>query len=265
MKFGKSAAEAAQDDRGGAGGDYIRYLKEGPNTFRILQEPDEWLYYFEHFSPAGFSFPCPRGKNDPVSVCPGCSSDNDKMSKVSRKIAFNVLMSFNGTEYVNAFKIGPMVSEKLENRFKRFDTITDRDYTITKYKTSADRWDFDVEGGTPTPVDLHKDQWKDIEALLAQSYEEAWGDPQKAAANSKASDEAAKDPAVASPPVRMKIDPAQPEEPPFEQEKAYKEADLRRMDPQALLALIKDELKIEPPSSLTTTPEVVDWLMALQS
>jgi hypothetical protein len=37
------------------------------------------------------------------------------------------------------------------------------------------------------------------------------------------------------------------------------------MDPQALLTLIKDELKIEPPSSLTTTPEVVDWLMALQS
>lgn len=263
MRFGKSAQEAAEEASRGGGGDFIRYLKEGSTTIRILQEPDEWLYYWEHFSPSGFSFPCLSEDRD---NCPGCSSDNEKMKKASRKIAFNVLVSFNGTEYINAFKIGPMVSEKLENRYKRFDTITDRDYTITKYKTSNDRWDFDVEGGTPTPVDLHKDEWKDIEALLAQSYEDAWGDPQKAEANTKAADAAAKEPAVASPPSgRMKIDPAQSEEPPFESEKAYKEADLRRMDPIDLLTLIKDEMQIEPPSSLTTSPEVVDWLMALQS
>ena len=49
-------------------------------------------------------------------------SDNEKMKKVSRKIAFNVLDSFNGAEYVNVCKVGPMVADKLENRFKRFDT-----------------------------------------------------------------------------------------------------------------------------------------------
>lgn len=266
MRFGKSAKEAADEPgRSGGGGDFLRYLKEGDTTLRILQEPDEWLYYWEHFSPAGFSFPCPRGPEDPKEDCPGCSSDNEKMSKVSRKIAFNVLVSFNGVEYVNGFKIGPMVGDKLDNRYKRFGTVTDRDYTITKYKTSGDRWDFDVEGNTPTPIDLRKADWKDIEALLAASYDEAWGDPSQAAANKQATESAP----VESTPKRPTIAAApkvQPEDPPFEQEKAYQEADLRAMSPEDLLKVINSEMKMVPPSTITNdSTAMVDWLMELQS
>ncbi len=265
MRFGKSAEEAAEEPgRGGGSGDFIRYLKPGDNLMRILQDPPEWVYYWEHFSPAGFSFPCPRGKDDPKDMCPGCSSDNEKMAKVSRKIAFNVLTSFNGTEYVNAFKIGPMVSDKLDNRYKRFGTVTDRDYTITKYKTGGDRWDFDVEGSTPTPIDLRKEEWKDIEALLQASWDEAWGDPNQAQANLQASNT----PEVAETPKRPTIavtPKAQPEEPPFEEEQAYNEADLRSMDHTALVSLINNEMKMIPPSTLTTSDAVVDWLLELQS
>jgi len=262
MRFGKSAEEAAEEpSRGGGGGRFIRYLKEGDNTFRILQEPTEWKYYWEHFSPAGFSFPCPRDKDDPEDMCPGCSSDNERMKKVSRKIAFNVLHSFNGNEYVDAMKIGPMVSEKLDNRYKRFGTVTDRDYTVTKYKTGADRWDFDVEGGTPTPIDLRKEDWKDIEAMLQAAWDDAWGDPNQAQANLQASN------APAPEPKRPTIAPApkQSEEPPFDGEKAYNEADLRRMDHTDLVKLINDEMKMIPPSTLQTSDAVVDWLMELQS
>jgi len=266
MRFGSSKDEAATEpSRGGSGGDFIRYLKDGSTTMRILQEQDEWKYYWEHFSPAGFSFPCPRKPSDPVEDCPGCASDNEKMSKVNRKIAFNALTSFNGVEYVNVWKIGPMVADKLENRIKRFDTITDRDYTITKYKTSGDRWDFDVEGATPTPVDLRKQDWKDIEALLQQAWDDAWGDPATAAANTKASATAteaprsnAKRPTIAPAPV------VDDEEPPFE-EKVYQEADLRALDYEVLLKMIKDDMNIEPPAKMTTSDQVVDWLMELQS
>src|SRR4249919_230048 len=104
MRFGKSKDEAQEEPgRGGGGGDFIKYLKEGNTTFRILQEQEEWKYYWEHFSPEGYSFPCPRDVDDPIEMCPGCSSDNEKMKKVSRKIAFNALHSFNGTEYVDVF------------------------------------------------------------------------------------------------------------------------------------------------------------------
>jgi hypothetical protein len=268
MRFGKSADEAKEEPgRGGGSGDFIRYLKPGDTTLRILQEPDEWLYYWEHFSPAGFSFPCPREADDPKDICPGCSSDNEKMAKVSRKIAFNTLTSFNGTEYVNAFKIGPMVSEKLDNRFKRFGTVTDRDYTISKYKTGQDRWDFDVEGNTPTPVDLRKDQWKDIEALLKQAYDDAWGDPNQAAANKQASESPVAPHAqeVSSSPKRPTIAPTpKQEEPPFE-EKAYQEADLRAMDRDTLINLIDQDMKLPVPATLKTPDAIVDWLMELQS
>jgi hypothetical protein len=269
MRFGKSAAEAAEEPGRGSGGDFIRYLKDGDQTFRILQEPDEWVYYWEHFSPTGFSFPCPREASDPIEDCPGCSSENERMKKPSRKIAFNILHSFNGNEYVDAMKIGPMVSEKLENRYKRFGTVTDRDYTVTRYKTSADRYDFDVEGTTPTPVDLHKEQWKDIEAMLVKAWDDAWGDPNQAAANRQAVESAPAETTVApAATVRPTIAPAPavaPEEPPFDQpEPTFQEADLRQMSHGALLALIKASMGLTPPTTLITTNAVVDWLMELQ-
>jgi len=154
VRFGRSAAEAAEEpSRGGAGGDFIKYLREGDTTFRILQDRDDgWVYYWEHFSPMGFSFPCTNEED----TCPGCISDNEKMKKVGRKIAFNVLESFNGTDYVNVYKVPSTVASKLENRIARFGTVTDRDYTITKYKTTGDRWDFDLEGDTPTPVPIER-------------------------------------------------------------------------------------------------------------
>jgi hypothetical protein len=263
MRFGKSAAEAAEEPSRGSGGSFIKYLKDGDNTMRILQEPEEWLYYWEHFSPAGFSFPCPRDKDDPVEDCPGCSSDNERMKRLNRRIAFNVLHSFNGTEYVDAMKIGPMVSEKLENRYKRFGTVTDRDYIITRYKTSADKYDFDVEGTNPHPIDLRKEEWKDIEAMLQEAWDDAWGDPAQAEANKKATEQAPVDPAPRRPTIAPA--PKQSEEPPFEQEKVYQEADLRKMEEPVLRALIGTDMHMTPPESLTTSDAIVDWLMELQS
>lgn len=249
MRFGKSKEEAEKEpSRGGGGGDFIKYLMEGSTTFRIAQEPQDWCYYWEHFSPEGFSFACNNEED-----CPGCTSENEKMKKVSRKIAFNVLQSWQGTDYVNVYKIGPMVGDKLENRYKRLDTLTDRDYTITKYKTNGDRWDFDVEGGIPTPVDFSKYDLKDIESMLMEQWEEHWGGG------------ATGHPAETKPARRATIAPAQQQEdPPFEEEKVYQEADLRQMDLQGLRDLLQSDMKLTPPVTLDTPDEVVDWLMELQ-
>jgi len=265
VRFGKSKTEAAEEPGRGGGGDFIRYLKDGSTTFRILQEQDEWVYFWEHFSPAGFSFPCPRSADDPVEMCPGCSSDNDKMRKAGRKIAFNVLHSVNGNEYIDAFKVGPMVADKLENRIKRYDTITDRDYTITKYKTGNDRWDFDVEGATPTPIDLRKEEWKDIEAMLQQAWDDAWGDPEAAERNKAAAEMQTARPRATIAPAPKRVAPKEvaPEEPPFE-EKSYREEDLRAMELPKLVETIRADMKVTPPETLKTSDEVVDWLMALQ-
>ena len=238
MRFGKSAAEAAEEPGRGSGGEFIKYLKDGDNTFRILQEPDEWVYYWEHFHPTRYSFPCPREAGDPIEDCPGCSSDNERIKKPSRKIAFNILHSFNGNEYVDAMKIGPMVSEKLENRYKRFGTVTDRDYTVTRFKTAQDRYDFDVEGASPTPVDLHKEDWKDIETMLQKTWDDAWG---ARWLQHRTEPVAPRRPTIAPAPAVAQ------EEPPFEDaEPTFQEADLRQMSHGALLALIKASMGLHP-------------------
>jgi hypothetical protein len=254
MTFGKSKTEADQEpSRGGGGGDFIRYLKDDPVTMRILQEQSEWKYYWEHYDQGKqVSYPCPRSATDPIEMCQGCSSDNERTAKVSRKIAFNALTSFNGVEYVNVWKVGPMVADKLENRIKRWDTITDRDYTLSRYKGSGDRWDFDVEGGTPVAIDLHKEEWKDIEALLQQAWDDVWGE----GGSVQREEEVFRPRATIAP-------AAQSEEPPFEP-KVYQETDLRAMDYEHLVMVVKEQMGETPPSTLTTTNQVVDWLMDLQ-
>lgn len=263
LRFGKSAREAEQEpSRGGSGGDFIRYLKDGDTTFRIMQEPDDWTYYWEHFSPMGFSFPCSNEED-----CYGCVSEIEKMKKANRRIAFNVIQGYNGVDYVNVYKVGTTVAEKLKNRFNRFGTVTDRDYTITRIKT-GDRYDFDLDGGPQSPVDFSKFEMKDIEALLAQSWEDAWGSPDLVKTNQEGTAAAVESkpvkPGGASPAKRITIAP-QPaeEEPPFE-EKVYREADLRKMDYEDLLSLVKTDVGQAPPDGLSTTDEVVDWLMSIQ-
>ena len=263
MRFGKSAAEAAEEpNRGGSGGDFIKYLRDGDTTFRILQEPDDWTYYWEHFSPAGFSFPC-NGEED----CPGCISDNEKMKKVSRKIAFNVLQGYNGQDYVNVYKVSSTLADKLKNRFARFSTVTDRDYTITKFKTSGDRVDYDLEGNTPTPIDVSKYDLRNIEEMLATSFDEAWGNPQQAAVNRQSTAAASRETQVAQKVRSLTVAPTvQSQDPPSEpaDELEVSEDDLRAMDTGELKVLLKGQGIVDLPEDLGTSDQIVDWLMATQ-
>lgn len=264
MRFGKSAAEAAAEPSRSSGGDFIKYLKDGDTTFRIIQEPDDWKYYWEHFNPGGFSFPCPRDVSDPIEDCPGCSSEIEKMSKVSRKVAFNVLTSFNGQDYVNVYKITGTLADKLKNRFARQGTLTDRDYTITKFKTSGDRTDFDVDGQLPSPIDLTKYELKDVEQMLADTYDEQWGNPQTARESASKAAQSARETEVVAKVRGLSVAPApKQEEPPFEKapEKEVKEEDLRAMSYEEILLLVKSEVDEAPPAEADTTDKVVDWLM----
>ena len=192
------------------------------------------------------------------------------MTKVSRKVAFNVLESFNGQEYVNAYKVSNTLAEKLKNRFARQGTITDRDYTITKYKTSGDRGTSTWRGQLPTPVDLSKYELKDIEQMLADSYDEHWGDPDEAQQNLAAMSQRGTARPRWSTKVRgLSVAPApkvQPQEPPSEPvaqraEKVVEEADLRQMTMEEITLLVKTEVGEPIPPECDTTAKVVDWLM----
>jgi hypothetical protein len=183
----------------------MRYPKDGTFKFRVLQEPKDWVYFWEHYPPVGFPFPCTNDRK----TCPGCISDNEKMKKPSRKVAFNALEG----EYVNVWKIPPLLADKLKLRFDRFGTVTDRDYSFTRYKTSGDKTEYDVEGEAPREIDLSKFELKEIEPMLVESYNEVWGDSQKVRATEQRIDDAAADAAL-----KERMDKAvetQEEKPPF--------------------------------------------------
>lgn len=290
MRFGVSADEAKEDKRfQKSGGKYINRLKEGDNTLRILQEPKEWLHFAEHFNPTGFSFPC-NGEDN----CPGCTSTVEKMKGTSPQVAFNA----KSGEYVNVYAIPRRLADKLQLRFDRIGTVTDRDYTITKYKNSSDKVDYEVEGDLPAPL-LDVPELRDIEQLLQDAWDESWGDSAKVRQATEAGiramekREAEQDdkPPFSQPAAEQhgtvsgvakderQDTPAKqdPWAPPAEEEKALDEAHKQAADaPSEEIVVTEEQLRsmtlgelkefctkdgTDLPDRFDTTDEAVDWLL----
>jgi hypothetical protein len=249
MKFGMSPEEAASEPaRGGGGGGFIKYCKEGKNVLRILDEPDKWIYFWEHYNPTGFSFPCTRDRD----TCPGCTSDVEKMKKASYKVAMNC---FDG-QYTNVWKFpNQAVGEKLKARYERIGTIRDRDYMITQIK-SAGGTDYDVEGLEKEPltesqVEEFQQYMSDPEQLLAEAYEQSWGD------SALTREVKTEKPKGDKPTARAKIKKEEPVE-----EKVYTESELRAMDPWVLADLCKNEGYGDIPVGTESPDQIVDWMLA---
>lgn len=245
MKFSKSWGEEPESTPTSTG--YIRYFKNPETTFRVLQDPTDWLSYWEHFNPSGYPFPCTGDRTS----CPGCTSDNEKMKKAQRRVAINVLEG----EYVNVYKFPKTLAEKLETRAERIGTVTDRDYTIFKtQKTNGDgstRTDYDLEGGDKIPVDLSKLELKDVEAMLLAAYEQSWGDSDLVQQTQERATEEQQ---------LSVLKKAVPKDPPFE--KVYSEAELRSMTPHDLLITMEKEGIDGPEGADKMTPDqLVDWLV----
>lgn len=255
MKFGLSAKEAEAQPPRGAGGAFMKYPKAGDNTVRILDEPDKWIYYWEHFNPNGFSFPCTNERD----TCKGCTSDDPKMQKASQKVAFN---AYDG-QYTNVWKVPKLsVADKLKSRYERYGTITDRDYLIRQIKTSNST-DYDVEGLDKEPltkdmVTEFEQHRADPETMLAQAYEEAWGDSPRVQQAKSEPRKAVAPPAKANGDVRAPFIVQAAPEP---EQKTYNEAELRTMEPWDLATICHDEGLGDIPSGTDTSDEIVDWML----
>jgi hypothetical protein len=277
VKFGKSYEDVVNEPAS-AGGEnsWMKYLGDEDVTFQILQEPNEWQAYWEHYNPGGYPFPC-TGERE---TCPGCTSSNEKMKKASRKVAFNVLEG----DYVNVYKVPKSaVADKLANRAERIGTILDREYTIsrivTKNKDGSKNYDYDIEGGEKRQVDPSKFELKDIESMLAKAYDQSWGDGAKAKET-----EAGAEYGKASGALKEKLDKAKAEEepPPFEDHSKdapsktsettttptggsgtdeYEEADLRAMEYGELLVVLEKEGVMPPDDPNQDVDALVDWLL----
>ena len=169
MKFGvEKKNELAASTRPG---DYIRNFKAGDTTIRFLSETDDFFGYREHYSPEGKSYPCLQDSPN----CPGCNSEIESERRASRKYAANVLMPETG--YVYVFKMPVTLVNRLVTRSERNGgTIIDRDYIISRSGKGLET-EYDVDPGDRYVVDVdsYGQHLKDINKMLQQSFEEAWG------------------------------------------------------------------------------------------
>ena len=268
MKFGKTWNQNAETTSEGGSSDYLRYFKDAETTFRVLQEPQDWVEYWEHFNPNGFPFPCTGDRQN----CPGCTSSNEKMQKASKKIAIQVLQG----EWVNAFKVPKTVADKLANRANRIGTVTDRDYTIYKVQSKnsdgSTKTDYDVEGNEKIPVDIAslEPKFKDVEAILSKMYDQSWGSGDSAmVTKSDAEESQARESLQAriNREQHMEETREEPEwaagKPAEEPNKVWTEEELRALSFEEILDVTRSE-GMNVPQELRDeqdTNKVVDWLL----
>lgn len=170
MRFGTARRDVVETKWEG-GKEWLHNFKPGETKVRFLQEVDDWILYREHYTGEGKSFPCTNER----SSCPGCTSDNEKMNKSSRKYAANAINLSTGR--VQAFKMPITLSDRLAARSQRNgDTIINRDYIIIRTGSGLDT-EYDVEQDEKYEIDLaqYKDSFIDIENILAESFQEVWG------------------------------------------------------------------------------------------
>jgi uncharacterized protein YeaO (DUF488 family) len=173
--FSEDTGDKVREDvkRASGQGDWMKSLQDGKDLrVRYLQDPEQWKKFREHYSQETKFFPCTQKKD-----CPGCSSDSEQLQKSSRRYAAKVL------DVKEAKVIALKMPVDLANRVigkadRNGGTLLTRDYTLIRTGKGLDTT-YDVEAEDKSEVDLRRYQVDaeaiDIEKMLVDQYEEAFG------------------------------------------------------------------------------------------
>lgn len=171
MKFGTKSSDAPKFD-----GDYLRNFKKGETVGRFLQEPEDFIMFYEHYL-GNKSFPC----TEDTRRCPGCTHENADVQRRSRKYAtyfYNVAQKFTAPH-----RLAVGLNNKMEARKDRNDgTILSRDFAVIRSGEGLNT-DYDVDQEDKYEVDIKHLRslytGATIEEILEQSFRDLWGDPSK--------------------------------------------------------------------------------------
>lgn len=132
----------------GSTGSYLERIKEEGFLARFLQEPEEWIEYFEYYDEADKAFyPEVEGVTLPID-----SKSGEKVKPSKRYLA-------NAID-VNENKVVPLVLPKsvaaiLLKRYEKYGTLLDRDYELSREGTGYDT-EYDAVGEPPSRMSLSK-------------------------------------------------------------------------------------------------------------
>lgn len=173
VSFGSKAGSSIRQDLKNASGNgsFLRTLQDGKDLrVRFLQDPEDWYKYKEHYSQATKFFPCTQD-----DTCPGCNSDSEQLQRASKRYAASVLDVEQGK--VIPLKMPIDLANRVTNKCDRNGgTLLDRDFTLIRTGKGMNDTTYDVEAEDKTQVDLSRYEKIDIEAILAASYNETFGD-----------------------------------------------------------------------------------------
>lgn len=137
--------------------DQIVTIKEDGLVVRFLTEPEEWFEFYEHYDDTrtgSYYFPCVEG-------CEYCEENpNDRPSK--RYLA-NAVDTEEGTAIV--LKLPQSAAGSLVKKYDRFQTIMDRDYSLSREGTGFDT-EYDVTPESQSKFNVAKYEVADLQAVL---------------------------------------------------------------------------------------------------
>jgi hypothetical protein len=173
----KSADIRADLVRSTSGAQWLRTVRDGKDLrVRFLQDPEDWDKYKEHYGQSAGFFPCTQDAR-----CPGCTSDDERMKKASRRYISQVLIvQEEGAQDVGkvaALKMPLDLANRVVNKCDRNGgTLLNRDYTLIRTGNGLDT-EYDVEVEDKSTIDLNKFEHVDVEGILTSMFESAWGAP----------------------------------------------------------------------------------------
>lgn len=175
MQFGQRKADAPPIMEGS--GNYLRNFKDGDTLIRFIEETDDWIVFREHYTTDRRSFPCTEDRD----TCPGCTSDVESVQRANRKYATNVWLP--KVDQVLPFRIPITLAKRVFSRAERNEGIvTNRDYVIMKSGKGMDT-EYDIEADDKYAVDLKdlRSKAMNVQEILADSFNEIWGDKEDSA------------------------------------------------------------------------------------
>lgn len=140
--------EARARNKGGEGGYALVVKADSELCIRFLDEPDEWVEFYQHYMEEAEprAFPCNDGD------CVGCDAGN----KPSKKWAARVIDVTEGK--VRVFVMVRTVWDLLLGRrcFIKYKTILDRNYTIMRTGSTKNDTSYDVDPEDASRINLKK-------------------------------------------------------------------------------------------------------------
>lgn len=144
----------------------LRYIpKSGSLTVRFLEEPENWVNFYEHYDQQmKKSYPCIGTENN----CPGCATEERRSSRYLAN-ALDV-----NTGKVIALQLPKDLTNSLVRKYERFDTLMDRDYILSRDGEGLDT-EYDADAEAPMKRKLTAHVLFDLQELLAKVYNEVFG------------------------------------------------------------------------------------------